>query len=184
MSCSDGAVAPIDDDLVAERRRRNVAAEDVRERDGRDRVRRAGEVDPGLPPAELRPGDRRPSTVSAVTIDRLSRPLVSYESRLTMPPGSTWKLPLPAFTPIRCEDRAAAEDARLAVRSDFGGGEHDPPVVATDSLDQRVVLRRCRWLRELDVVDDRPRAARSDPVEHLRVQRAWERPLLAGARRM
>jgi hypothetical protein len=72
----------------------------------------------------------------------------------------------------------AAEDQRAPSLVELGRGQDDA-TGAGDRVEQRDVLARPGRLGELHVVDDRARARRLEAVDHARVQRPRERPLLA-----
>ena len=156
-SCSDGAVAPIDDDLVPERAGLEAALDRARERD----VRVAGGprvVDPGALAAEPAGVDRPAGGAldgrdrqRLQTVDRVRQPA----QRAGVPSGSGRCRPSPA----RTSGLLAAEDLGGAVLADLGGAE-DHVARAARREDERVVgddrlLAVAGALGELDVVDDR-----------------------------
>ncbi len=74
------------------------------------------------------------------------------------------------------EIRITAKDIRLPRRVRFARGQHNV-ARTSDRVIQRVVICRIARLSELDVINDRPRAIRAQPVDRLRIQPARKRPL-------
>lgn len=177
MSCSDGAVEPMTTILL-----RKAEAGTWPRSTGEYETE---EIVPGGPAKSIHAFDPPrldgeiglPSAVSAVRIDRVRRPSISYGMRRTTPPGSAPDVAVPRPGADPREDRSASEDTRLSVRPDLGGRQYDPTAIARDRVDQRIVLRGRRRLGELDVEDDHARPPGPDPVEQLRVQGAGKRPL-------
>ena len=169
-----------DDDLPAHVRGVEPALLHVDERQGREGLRDALVVDPGLAVVEAL-GDlagRRPDGLDREARDGADLLVVLADhARRCRSAGSPSRR---APWRRRCS-RLAAEDLRVALRVDLGRGE-DRARHARDRVEQGEVLLVLGRLGELDVVDDGLRARAAQPVDDLRVAAALERPDLVVGR--
>ena len=168
-----------DHDLPAHVRGVEPALLHVDERQGREGLRDALVVDPGLAVVEAL-GDlagRRPDGLDREAGDGAD-PLVVLADH---PAGVGRQVRHPDERLGGVGVLLAAEDLRVALRVDLGRGE-DRARHARDGVEQGEVLLVLRRLGELHVVDDGLRARAAQPVDDLRVAAALERPDLVVGR--
>ena len=168
------------DDPPAHARGIDTTLDEVRERDGVDRPRRAVEVDPGAVLLERR-GLGRVARAPRHDRGQRGQAAVRILHALEHAPRALRQVARGRLGADAVKELVAAEDIAAALVVRLGGGEHDV-VGLVHGGDERVVVARRRLLGELDVVDDHPRAVAAQAVDGLRVAAPRERPVKARVR--